>query len=220
MQVPHLITVVALFVSLAALIVAIKTLSVNKQSRRLADQSSRNDLIAHLRTWSDRVIDALADSIGVVQAGHTNNNSDFLTRKASLQIRLSALVDQGRLFFPNTKECDYGIEKLPPYRGYRHPVLDLILVVYFLLDTRCQSENASQDGVLLSMVHVKRAFVSSVYFIATGPLDDTFEALQKRFSECSVGPLPAQIREIIGDVDAGFQVEFKDEQELVERYTR
>ena len=47
---------------------------------------------------------------------------------------LSYAIDAGRLYFPNSEADKYGLHKEGVFRGVRHPVLDMLVRVYDLLE--------------------------------------------------------------------------------------
>lgn len=73
---------------------------------------------------------------------------------------LSALIEQGRFFFPNIDRGDgYGSKKPVAYRGYRHLSLDFLVAAFNL------SENPESPGFAKSMEALQRHFTSMVYSV-------------------------------------------------------
>ena len=72
-----------------------------------------------VREWANEVCNAVSEAI------HITGQPDE-QRRLNIQIRLSALIDTGRWYFPNQWKDDYGTHKEPAYRGIRQPVLDCV----------------------------------------------------------------------------------------------
>lgn len=100
-----------------------------------------------VRGWANEVCCAVSEAI------HTVGKQDE-KRKLSIQIRLSALIDTGRWYFPNQWKDDYGTHKEPAYRGIRQPVLDCVVEAYRLLG----EANAPKEN----LIAVQREFVSHI----------------------------------------------------------
>jgi len=89
----------------------------NRVSMKMAHDS---DVIG----WSDEVVTLLAYAQEMlVEKGVSYNDADFRARRSDVRARLSALIDRGRLFFPNRKHGDYGMDKEPGFQGRRHKAL-------------------------------------------------------------------------------------------------
>ncbi|MFZ4288557.1 hypothetical protein [Variovorax sp. HJSM1_2] len=111
-----------------------------------------------LRTWTDQYFISVREWANEVacaasEAIHICDHLD-VPRKLDIQIRLSALIDTGRWYFPNQWKDDYGTEKYPAYRGIRQPVLDCVVATYDLIG----DASASKE----QLVAVQREFVSHI----------------------------------------------------------
>ena len=51
-----------------------------------------------------------------------------------MRAQLSALIDRGRLFFPNRADGNYGLDKEAGFQGRRHPALDVLVEAYSQID--------------------------------------------------------------------------------------
>ncbi len=73
---------------------------------------------------------------------------------------LSALIEQGRFFFPNIdREDGYGMKKPIAYRGYRHLTLDFLVAAYAL------AEHPKSPTFDESMHALQRHFTSMVFAV-------------------------------------------------------
>jgi len=61
---------------------------------------------------------------------------------------LSALIDQGRFFFPNIKQTEFGIEKPFAYRGYRNLALDFLVALYNLYSSPETTDSELEAEIL------------------------------------------------------------------------
>lgn len=90
---------------------------INDSMRRVASVATLQDWRRDIREWAAQVIGEMSALESQVLA-----SEDAIARSP----RLSALLDCGRMFFPNRDKDKYGLDKPPAYRGWRHAVLDPI----------------------------------------------------------------------------------------------
>jgi len=148
-----------------ALVAAVVSVYFSRKSLRVSALSARMQYYSDLREWAREVANALSDAIHLCEV-----NQDIMPRKNffetrhDIKIRLSALIDQGRWFFPNKTSgaAAKGFEKEKAFQGVRLTVLDSIVFTYKLVKNMesgtCQvSENTKAD-----MVTQKRVFVSEI----------------------------------------------------------
>ena len=95
------------------------------RDRRHARYAIENDYTKSLLDWHLQVVEIF---LRLRLAGETSSND---LRSGELA-RLSALIEQGRFFFPNIIIDDFGNEKPPAYRGYRNLALDMLVASYNL----------------------------------------------------------------------------------------
>ena len=88
---------------------------------RLSVDAERASWNANVERWACDVIDVMA---------HIHYRFDVLEHESAVKeskelvIRLSILIDQGRLYFPNVMRDQYGMTKQSSRKGYRSAVLD------------------------------------------------------------------------------------------------
>ena len=78
---------------------------------------------------------------------------------------LSYAIDAGRPYFPNSEADKYGLHKEGAFRGVRHPVLDMLVRVYDLLEKVTHQVPASLEerSELREQVnYCRREFISRV----------------------------------------------------------
>jgi hypothetical protein len=133
------------------------------EQTQLSAGAQASDLLGQFRSWASKAIDVLSeaayecpkDLIGLPEA-----RADCVRR---CRYRLSALIDQGRLFLPNVDAPGVGANKPPAYRGLRHRVLDPLVAAERVLGGDADVSHFSDRRKAL--VHAKREFVSRVQAI-------------------------------------------------------
>ena len=117
-QFANIVSIVALAISgvLAVLYV---------RDRRNAKYAIESEYCNQLLCWHAAVVDILIELALLSGDGIEG-------RKKELLVRLSSLIEQGRFYFPNIKQQEYGLEKPPAYRGYRNIALDFLVASYNL----------------------------------------------------------------------------------------
>ena len=126
-------------------------LSERRRSQR------RDDLMMH---WGAEVIDLMSEIDGYCEFGklETANANPLI----SAAVRASALVDRGRLFFPNveSQDRDDDAEGSRPNRGFRVAILDEVVKAYllakYLYNSRTLPDSRSKNLIRLS----RRNFVA------------------------------------------------------------
>lgn len=121
------------------------------RDRRHAKFSVENEHANYLLAWHREVVDLLVQARLLNRGRLTHDHQTDLAR-------LSALIEQGRFYFPNIDKGDgFGAEKPPAYRGYRNLALDFLVASYNLLHEDPSNE-ASRKLELL-----QRHFTSIVF---------------------------------------------------------
>lgn len=101
-----------------------------KRNRVAMKMAHDSDVIA----WSNEVVRLLAGAQEMlVEKGVSYNDAEFRGRRSGVRAELSALIDRGRLFFPNREDGDYGKEKEAGFQGRRHPALDVLVDAYAII---------------------------------------------------------------------------------------
>lgn len=139
-------------ISYIALVVSASVFFCYLRDRRNAKFAIENEYCNQLLTWHGAVVRVLIE-LCVISSHATKE------KKQPLLITLSALIEQGRFYFPNIAPEAYGLEKPPAYRGYRNVALDFLVASHNLHkkphDTHL--ENHAQ--------HLQRLFTSVVFQI-------------------------------------------------------
>jgi hypothetical protein len=137
---------------------------------RLVNRQEKRDAIAmklahdsDIIRWADEVIALLAAAQEMVaEKGVSFGEAEFPSRRSSVRAHLSALIDRGRLFFPNREDGDYGKEKEAGFQGRRHPALDALVDAYAQLDRSGSSPGPDREAIAAITV-LRRKFMAEVF---------------------------------------------------------
>lgn len=160
----------ATVVSIISAALAVKSLrSAEVQQEETARQAKNNAEIlekAHdlkLREWTDQYFNSVriwAEDVcsAISEATHIVEYTDLTEEdKMPVLIKLSALIDTGRWYFPNRWTDDYGTHKEPAYRGVRQPILDCVVFSYDALKNAGPEYDAKAE-----LLVCQREFVSHI----------------------------------------------------------
>lgn len=131
-----------------------------RRQRHLQADAVRHQLDAASVDWGRRAIDALCEAVSLSQANHLMVH-ELAERRTSLAARLSALADEGRLYFPqvdaDTKTADAAATLL----GRRPPILNAL--TYAAHEVRMLDRPAARmaDSVAF-LVDCRRLLVSEL----------------------------------------------------------
>lgn len=150
---------IAALLSLLALLVSLwvfgRQMKLQRWSLRVARESE-------ILRWSRECIRCMAEVEEQLKAeialGHQHlDKSARLTHRA----HLSALIDEGRMYFPNLHEPGKGLDKARAYQGTRQEILDPLVAVYWGIDP-ADAQGAATDAELVAQFNeLRRSFVSS-----------------------------------------------------------
>ncbi len=140
------------WIAIASTIIAIGALvyswASNTKKYEVTDQYRKNVLI-----WYEEVIKILITLRMSIEASKLTDKD-----KIDLLSNLSAQIEIGRFFFPNiNKGNSYGQNKPLPYRGYRHIVLEFVVMEFNLF----KKEDAKK--YLLHAVELQRQFTAHIF---------------------------------------------------------
>lgn len=138
------IDIVAVVISVVALIFSVFSMNRSAKYERI---SVSNSYRSSLLQWYNHCIEAMTR----LRICNNDNNQRLIILSA-----LSALIDEGRFFFPNVEKNNFGNDRPIGFRGYRCDVLSY-LVLYFKIYQECAS--ASDEDIDYIIKH----FTSSFY---------------------------------------------------------
>lgn len=118
MGVTEWVSIISLIVAIMALIYSFLS---NTKKYELTYQYY-NDVLS----WHNQVVKVISDL--------RMNFEDVLSKKSNLS-KLSALIENGRFYFPNVDRKDgFGAQKPIAYQGYRNIVLDFLVFEYQIFE--------------------------------------------------------------------------------------
>ncbi len=159
----HLDVVIAIGSALVALVSAFASRAETRRQRRLQTERLRQSIDAASLEWGNHAIDALGRAAMFARTRHLQaNDGTFAGGKTSLMINLSALVERGRMFFPNLDADNKGMDKDGAYRGHRPPILDAMMWAYFELDALTRDGGPTGDNSADFIDDCRRLMVSEL----------------------------------------------------------
>lgn len=159
----HLDVVIAIGSALVALVSAFAARAETRRQRRLQTERLRQSIDAASLEWGNHAIDALGRAAMFARTRHLQaSDGAFAGGKTNLMISLSALVERGRMFFPNLDADNKGMDKDGAYRGHRPPILDAIMWAYFELDALTRDGGPTGDNSADYIDDCRRLMVSEL----------------------------------------------------------
>jgi hypothetical protein len=144
-----------------ALIALIFSVWSFRNQHRIAIETIRvqrdNDVIG----WTNGAIDVLVGAEFLLRDwAHYLSPKEFTLKRDDYLARLSAIIDKGRLYFPNFVRDVIGTEMPSAFRGHRHEILDRLVEIYDMIKVLDPANPAAIEAVRPELMHKKRAFVS------------------------------------------------------------
>ncbi len=152
----------AAFLSVLALLVSLWVFARQLRLNRWQLRLHRED---HIIEWSRSCLNLLAEVEERTNTALEQQDAmqDVFTNDhyIMLRSRLSALIDEGRLYFPNIQDPSKGAQKDLAYRGSRQPILDTLVAVYDTLKAIKLSNGPHSSAELITSINkLRRQFVS------------------------------------------------------------
>jgi hypothetical protein len=145
--------------SVSVLALLINVVITSRQTRISVENFKFNN-DTQVMGWANRVVVAMSEAHHLTSTA--NVAPQFLQQRSlGLATALSALIDEGRWFFPNVgkKETDHA-EKPGAYKGTRQAVLDHVVEAYNLAVELASTTD--KDGLNKRIHEARRHFVSEV----------------------------------------------------------
>lgn len=149
-------------VAVLALIFSVVSFCLSRRERRLSVQLQ---YYAQLRSWADQTVDLLSEAAFLAACDPERMPpapNDFFTKRGEMMAAVSALIDRGRWFLPNTDPDKYGQRKAEAYQGFRQEALNYLVAVHEKVrDLNYTTGDGNKDRQK-SLVCLKRGFVSEI----------------------------------------------------------
>lgn len=157
-------TTIAFFsalVAAASALVSVLNYRREQTNQKIAAAKWKKEYFADLLKWSDETMLMLSEALHLndLDPRRMEKPSFFETRHL-LRVKISAQIDKGRWFFPNSLVEGAGNHKPEAFRGYRHEVLDGLVATYReldLMDCKGRSNNRQRRP---GIEQAKRLFTS------------------------------------------------------------
>ena len=158
-----------LVAALSALVAAISAVFTSWNYRReqinqkVVAAKWKHEYFVDLLRWSDEGMLLLSETYHLCELDPTKmEGSKFFDTRHILRIKLSAQIDRGRWFFPNSAIEAHGQHKHEAYQGLRPAVLDGLVNAYRAV-TALNSTDASKNQSIRAKVEAsKRLFTSEI----------------------------------------------------------
>lgn len=134
---------------------------------RLDIESLRQQRDTDIIQWSDAALGACCQAEMLLRPEYqaVSQPEEFERKRFEVLSRLSAGIDAGRLYFPNSEAEKLGLHKEAAFRGVRHPVLDMLVQIYDLLRSvtyRLPEDSQERLTIREQSIRCKREFISRV----------------------------------------------------------
>ena len=194
MSVGIIVAFISAAISIIAIIVSLRTAQQQQHlSRQLAEEEHallfeqvRTQRDSDIICWTKDCVDLLSECESFVMSySRIDLQGEIRDRYNVLRHRLSALIDQGRMFFPNQEPDGKGGHKPAAYRGFRQLILTVLVRIYErLADFAAIEGEADRHQLRDSLMALRRLFVSEAQ-LAINPrrfmaLKDMNELKQKK----------------------------------------
>jgi len=151
----------------SAVIALVSFLFTWRMSHRQDKRAAASLKLAHdndIIKWSDEAIAVLADAHEMLcEKGVAYPDPDFRLKRSACRAKISAIIDRGRLFFPNVDIGDaHGAGNEAGYKGHRQPALEALVKAYQLLGSAGMQAGPDKDSAELLMA-IRRSFVAEVF---------------------------------------------------------
>jgi len=143
--------------------ISLRNLRREQLNQRIAAAKWKKEYFVDLLKWSDEAMFQLSEALHLCDLDPKRMGMDkFFELRHALKVKLSAQIDRGRWFFPNYAVDEYGQHKPEGYRGYRHAVLDGLVLAYQALCMMDYSEKTRNHTQRESIQRAKRLFTSEI----------------------------------------------------------
>ena len=157
-QISDWVAVGSAAISVIALLI---NLVITSRQTRVSVESLMFNNDSQVMNWANRVVGAMSEAHHLSSAG--NVSPAYVHERAlGLATSLSALIDEGRWFFPNIGKKETDHEKPGAYKGTRQAVLDHVVAAYDAVTVMQRADDAARAGLVAGIHDARRHFVSEV----------------------------------------------------------
>ncbi|MEO1015508.1 MAG: hypothetical protein AAFX08_10015 [Pseudomonadota bacterium] len=118
-----------------------------RKQRALLTEQLRAEIDRASIEWGRDAISSMAEAgeLALARNGHLREG-EFERKRADVAAGLSALVDRGRLFFPNVDSEGRGGGKESAFQGHRPPILDGLIYAYYEVEAMGSGAPKASDS--------------------------------------------------------------------------
>jgi hypothetical protein len=153
---------IAIFALVVAGLAALAATQISRLQSRLSAATIVADWLRDVRDWSCEAIAVVTTAAYAAEGAPGMESSDDAVL-AQCRTSLSAIIERGRFFLPNERPQEYGTEKPPAYRGYRHPALDALVAAKRVMEG--STELQLFENRYEALVALRREFLSTMQAI-------------------------------------------------------
>ena len=154
---------VALSSAAVAVFGAVISRNETRKQRGIQLENLRHGLDAQSLGWGNQCIDVLTRAATFARTRqHQSNDASFFQQRINLMLAISALVERGRLFFPNIDPHHKGADKEVAYRGERPPILDALMYAYYEIEALSRQGGPTADNSADYIDDCRRLLVSEL----------------------------------------------------------
>ena len=154
-------------------------------NQKIAAAKWKKEYFKDLLKWPDEALLLLSEALHLCDLDPKRMESGkYFDTRHTLRVKLSALIDRGRWFFPNYTARGIGEDKPAAYRGYRHEALDAPVSAYQVLCALDYVDVANNESRRTALERAKRQFTSQIQIVLDPrSRDDEFRKLIGRVTE-------------------------------------
>jgi hypothetical protein len=164
---PEITLQVDLATTAIAIIAFIFSMWLGWRQSRLDVEELRQQRDSDIIDWGNSCLNVCCQAEMLLRPEYqaVSEEKEFERQRFKVLGKISAGIDAGRLYFPNSEADKLGLHKEGAFRGVRHPVLDMLVQVYDLLRkvTYKRPEDPQERlAIREQAIACKREFISRV----------------------------------------------------------
>jgi hypothetical protein len=145
------ISVIALLINL---VITTRQTKVSVESLKFTNDSQ-------VMNWANRTVAAMSEAQHLCAS--PNVSALYVNERGiALATTLSAMIDEGRWYFPNVGRRVTDGEKPGAYRGVRQPILDHVFSAYEAVNEMSRNADTPRDALGAKIEQARKFFVSEV----------------------------------------------------------
>lgn len=133
---------------------------------RIQERARLQHYFAELRVWALSALDDLSEAAHLCQLDpKATQHASFYNRRHDLLVRLSAKIDQGRLFFPSTQPVKFKKWKFLRAQPFQHGPLAVLIYAYGAVRQMSYESKLDNDHLWEPLITAKRDFTGTMQII-------------------------------------------------------